>query len=223
MSKRRLVPSELAVIWDVIVDPRSAFAAIGARPRWLIAYLVTCALTLTGEVVKLPAIVRMAEPVSTDNQHALMARFVAAHHSYAATPLLIILGNALLALILWLVLAAVKGHTRFSEMFALATHVAIVSGLSVLYLGIVLALTSAGGFPMPRHPTDIVPSLALFVPHAAPRLGAFLATLNVFNLWSTALLALGFQIIGQVSGRTAISTAIALLFLNAGAGAYLAR
>jgi Yip1 domain len=236
--KRRVVRSELAVVWDVIVAPRSAFATIRERPRWLIAYLVSCVLFLVGAVLKMPASVRIEQntfenaivnhpnwALPPDEQQAMIARVVAHNHQFeAALPVFIILGVAQLALILWIVLAFVKGHTRYSEMFALVMNVWIVNvGLSGLYFGIAVALITGTGYQLPQHPNDVVPSVALLAPNAGPKLRAFLSSFDVFELWSIALLALGFQIIGRVSRATAIWTAIVPLVIGAATRAYFAR
>jgi len=229
--------SELAVAFDVIVAPRSAFDAIRARPRWLVAYLITCALYLIGAVLKMPMSTRIAQneienvaadhrslSLSPDGQQALIARVVAHRHYFeAASPIFTIVTIALIALILWIVLAFVKGHTRYSEMFALVTNVGIVNGgLSGLYFGIAVAFMTGAGFPLPQNPHDLVPNLALLAPNAEP-LHAFLSSFDICGLWSIALLALGFQIVGRVSRATAISTAIALFVIPAVVAAYFAR
>jgi hypothetical protein len=219
----------------VIVAPRSAFAAIRERPRWLIAYLLSCALNLIGAVLAMPASDRIAQneienaivnhrswASSPVEQQAWMARIVARNHLFeAASPVLNIMSTALLALILWIVLAFVKGHTRYSEMFALVANIAIVDGgLSALYFGIAVAFMTVTGLPLPQHPYDLVPNLALLAPNATPKLHAFLESFDIFGLWSIALLALGFQIVGRVSRATAIRTAVVLFLIPVVPAAY---
>jgi hypothetical protein len=55
----------------------------------------------------------------------------------------------------------------------------------------------------------------MLVPGATGALLGFLAALNIFNLWATALLALGMQRVGRVPAGIAWATSIIMLLLTA--------
>ena len=47
--------NSVAVVWDVVVAPLSAFAALRERPTWLWAFVITCVLGIIGAVLQIPA------------------------------------------------------------------------------------------------------------------------------------------------------------------------
>jgi hypothetical protein len=92
-----------------------------------------------------------------------------------------------------------RGEGTFAKYWAAACNIALVSyGLQNLILGIVAVAHGAASFTSMRTFQLSMPSLAFFASSAAPKLVTFLATVNVFTIWSTALIVSALLVIGGV-------------------------
>jgi len=238
-SSAPLVPNELAVAWDTVVAPHAAFAAVRERPRWLVAFVITCVLGMTGAILQTPAGVKIAvadaqrriatDPnlsgMAADRQHALLDQTATIQqYAWIGFPLILIIVVALTAAVLLLARAIGKGDAGYSRLFALAAHVAIVSfGLAYLYIGLIVAIKGAAAFDSPRDLLSTLPSLAWLAPGAGTKLYAFLASFSVFAVWSAYLITLGLEIVARVSRNVALATALVLLLLSASVAALAAR
>ncbi len=238
-SSAPLVRSELAVAWDTIVAPHAAFSALRERPRWLIAYLMTCALGTLGAFLQTPAGVRIAvaelqrriatDPnlsgMAADRQHALLDQATTIQqYAWVGYPIIVIVVVAFMAAVFLIVRAIGKGDAGYSQFFALAAHVAIVGfGVAYLYIGLIVAIKGAAAFDSPRDLLSTLPSLAWLAPEAGAKLYAFLASFSVFAVWSAFLTMLGLEIVARVSRSFALTTALVLLLLSASIATLAAR
>ena len=238
-SSGPLVPNELAVAWDTIVAPRAAFAAMRERPRWLVAFVSTCVLGMAGAILQVPAGVRIAvaelqRRIATDpnlsgmtaeRQHALLDQATTIQqYAWIAYPFVLIVMILLTAAVLFVARSIGRGDAGFSQLFALAAHVAIVSfGLAYLYIGLIVAIKGAANFDSPHDLLAALPSLAWLAPGAGTKLYAFLASFSVFAIWSAFLMMLGLEIVARVSRSVALSTALVLLLFSASVQALAAR
>jgi len=234
-----LVPNELAVAWDTLVAPRTAFAAVRQRPRWLVAYAVTCVLGMVGAFLQTPAGVNIARTqvqkmfatdptmaaMSPEKQQAVLAQAVGVqHYLWVIYPVIVIVTIALTAAVLLIAKAIGKGDAGYSRLFSLAAHVTIVSfGLAYLYIGILVAFKGGAEFQTQQDLLNTLPSLAWLAPGAAPKLGAFLASFSVFALWSTFLMTIGLEIVARLARSVAASTAVVLLLVSSAVATLAAR
>ena len=234
-----LVPNEFAVAWDAIVAPRAAFTALRERPRWLVAYIVTCVLGVIGAILQAPAGAHIAEnmvqkmiatdpnvaAMSADRQQALMAQTVGIqHYVWVYYPVIVIIALALTAVVLLIARAIGKGNASYARLFAVAALAGIVNfGLAYLYIGIIVAFKGGANFDTQRELFATLPSLAWLVPGAGLRLAAFLSAFSVFSIWAAYLIMLGLEIVAGVSRRVAVSTMIVLLLLSGSITALTAR
>jgi hypothetical protein len=234
-----LVPNELAVAWDAIVAPRAAFTALRERPRWLVAYVITCVLGMIGALLQAPAGVHIAEnmiqkmiatdpniaAMSPDKQQALMAQTVGIqHYVWLFYPVIIIIALALTAVVLLVARAIGRGNAGYGRLFAVAALAGIVNfGIAYLYIGIIVTLKGGANFDTQRELFAVLPSLAWLVPGAGLRLAAFLAAFSVFSIWAAYLIMLGLEIVAGVSRRIALSTVVVLLLLSGSITALTAR
>lgn len=221
----------LAVLWDVIVAPAAAFAALRERPRWLLAFGVTILLGTIGAYLQIPA-----------GEHLAAATFAreAAHNPDMATmspeklkgmtemvvgiqrwawlfyPLIVLVAVSIAALALLAGTAIARGQANFARSFALAAHVALINyGVSYLIIGFLSTLRGPDDFNFQSDLIKLVPSLAWFAPSADPKLTVLLGTFNPFQIWSFVLLGLGLQ---TVSGlRTGAAYAVAAVVSFGGA------
>jgi hypothetical protein len=128
----------------------------------------------------------------------------------------IFLGGLVQGVAMLIANAAGHGNGSFRKYFALSVTVAVVGvGLAFFIDGVIVAIRGANSFESQISVTGAVPSLALIAPGAGKALLGFLTALNIFNLWATALLALGMQRIGRIPAAIAWTTAIVLLLLTA--------
>ncbi len=222
--------SPLSIVWDVIVAPASAFAALEARPRWLVAYLLICALGIAGAILQVPAGTHVGiatidrqsvhdpgmasmTPAQLENIKSFtttVQRFV-----WIAYPLIAIVAIVIAASVLLIGNAIGRGTGTFGKMFALAANIGIVQlGIAYFLTGVLSSLHPPDTFSSASDILRLLPSLAWLAPGAAPKLTVFLEAFNPFTLWSFALLALGLQKVGNVSAAVAYGTAAFVGFGN---------
>jgi hypothetical protein len=201
--------SGLSVIWDIVVAPFAAFAALRDRPRWLLAFVVTCVLGVIGAFLQVPAgehiaAATVARQAAHDPNLASMSpeklqqttdlvvgiqRWV-----WVFYPLITLLGITIAALVMLIGNAIGKGSASFAKLFALSAHVSVIYyGIAYLILGILSALRGPADFNAQGDLIRLLPSLAWLAPDADPKLSVLLGATNPFQIWSFVLLALGLQ------------------------------
>ena len=231
--------SGLAVVWDVIVAPKTAFEALSRRGTWVWAFALVCALGMTGSYLQVPAgqhvvAATFERNAATDpnlaslspekRQRAVAFAVTTQKFAWLAFPIIAIVGIALGALVL-LVASAVGGGTgTYGRLFALAANVAIVSyGLAPLLVGLLVLKLGPDAFSSTRDIVGLLPSLARFAPPDAPKLAVLLAAINPFTLWSFALTTLGLQTVARVKLGVALVAAAIVVFSGNAFGAAFAR
>jgi hypothetical protein len=217
--------SGLLNVIDVIVAPKAAFSRLRIVPTWGWAYLVAVLLGIASALMIEPATLHAvdkslpaqlaANPAITKlpsaQQAAAIERTLAMTHTmvqfqWILIPIALLVAGLVQALVLMIASAASRGDGTFGKFFALSQTVMVVgSGLSSLVLGLIVVLKVPDSFP----------SLALLAPGVKGAAGGFLAGLSVFNLWTTALLALGATIVGKVKPAAAWTAAIVMLLFTA--------
>jgi hypothetical protein len=125
-----------------------------------------------------------------------------------------VLGNVLLALLLWGTAALLEGRTRFLNVFSLQLHLQMVTLVpQALGLGILLAKGGGGS----EDPGDSLPfSLAYFLPAEgmAPLLRSFASAIDLFSLWYWGLVLLSLPIVAGVPRKKLVIPVLVLLTLS---------
>jgi hypothetical protein len=217
-----------SVIWDIIVAPQAAFAAIRERPRWLIAYVLTCVLGMIGAFLQIPAgehvaAAAIAHQAAHDPNMAGMSpeklrqttdlvvgiqRWV-----WVFYPVITIIGITVAALIMLVGNAIVKGTATFGKLFALSANVSIVYyGIAYLIIGFLSTLHGAADFNAAGDLIKLLPSLAWVAPNAGPKLTVLLGAINPFQIWSLVLLALGLKSVAGIKTVPAYVVAAIVCF-----------
>ncbi len=233
--------SGLLNVVDIVVAPDTAFARLRQVPTWGWAFLVAALLAVAGSLLMQPATLHVLDKtlpaqmaaqdagaipkwnqMSADDQARTVAKQVAfgkqfAQYSWLIVPVALLIGGLVQALVMLIANAAGHGDGTFRKYFALSLTVSVVGyGLATLVLGLIVLLRGPGGFDSMSALQGAIPSLALLAPGAHGALQGFLATINVFALWSAALLAFGMTAIGRVPRAPAWAAAALLVLLSAG-------
>jgi hypothetical protein len=207
--------SGLSILWDVIVAPRAAFAALRERPYVGWAFLVTCVLGMAGAFLQIPAGTHIAVATFANNathnpdiakmtpaqlQSALSITKTAQQWFWIFYPVLVAIGVLVTSLVLLIFNAIGKGDGNFRRCLALAANVALLSfGINYLILGVLVLLRGGDAFSTSLDLVLTMPSLAWAVPGAPVKLATFLSSFNVLSIWSFVLLALGGREVLRVS------------------------
>jgi hypothetical protein len=220
--------SPLSIVVDTIVAPKSAFEALDARPRWLVAYLIVCAFGMVGAVLQIPAGEHAASAIFDQRaahdpsmasltpaqlQSAKSFAIIVQHFIWVMYPVVAGIGITIASLILLVGNAIGRGQGTFAKYFALAANVAVINyGLYYLSFGVLCALHAPDSFRSQADLLRLLPSLAWIVPDATPKLTVLLGGINPFTIWAFALLALGMHTIGKVSAAISYFVAAVIVF-----------
>ncbi|MEA2664447.1 MAG: hypothetical protein QOI11_1391 [Candidatus Eremiobacteraeota bacterium] len=241
MSEATVEPrSGLLNVVDVVIAPSTAFARLRVVPTWGWAFLVAALLAIAGSLLTQPAVMHAiatgmpaqlaaspaiarlpaAQQAHVVQQQLAIFRFIA-QFGWLFVPLWILLAGVVQALVMTVANAVAKGDGSFGKYFALSVTVAVVGlGLASLVTALIVMLRGTGSFDDMKAIQSAVPSLALLAPGAHGALRGFLEALSAFNLWATALLALGMTIVGRIPRTAAWTTAVLMLLVTALAAAY---
>jgi hypothetical protein len=216
---------------DIIVAPKDAFESLRSNPVWVWTFFVTLALMIVGYFLQLPAtqhasLGSMQHALATsplyatltDEQKQRILDRVAHPPAYQAAlgigSIVIFLFAATLlnAVILLAASALGRGAGDFRHLFAGSMAITVPSlGLFSLVLGIISRVLGADHFATVADIYRAVPGLALLMPAASGRLGAFLGGIQLFSLWGCGLNILMMRILAGV--RNALAWLAPLLIL----------
>lgn len=232
--------SSLSNAVDIVVAPNAAFDRLREVPAWGWTFLVACVLGMAGSLVVGPAIAHAmdvslpaqlaANPqiaaMPPDKQQSMIAVQLRISHVIAQlyflfVPIGILIAALCQAVIMLIANAATKGTGTFKTFFALSITVSVIGvGISSLVLGLIVAVRGAGSYESTTAVQSSLPSLALLAPGGHGAIAGFLGAMNVFYLWSTALLALGMARIARIPRGAAWGTALLMLVLTGALAAF---
>jgi Yip1-like protein len=227
--------SSLSNAVDIVVAPNAAFDRLREVPSWGWAFAIAGVLGIAGSLLAMPATMHAlqttlpAQLAANDAiaklppeqqqkaiANALAVTKVVTQLAWLFVPVAVLIVALLQALVMTVANAIAHGEGSFKKFFALSITVAVVGiGLSSLVVGIIVLVRGADSFESATAVQSALPSLALLAPGAKGALAGFLGALNVFYLWSTALLALGMVRVARIAPPAAWSAAIVLLLLTA--------
>jgi hypothetical protein len=236
-------PNGLATAVDIIVAPAAAFAKLREAPTWGWAFLIATVLGIISSLISGPAILHAlqttlpaqlaANPdiakLSPEQQQTMINNMMGyttmfAKFSFVFVPIAILIAALVQGLIMLIANAAAHGDGSFKKYFALSVNVSIVGvGLSSLVIALIVLVRGASSFETTASIQGAIPGLGLLVPGAHGAVAGFLGSMNIFALWSIALLALGMTGVGRIARVPAWTTAIVMLLLTACFAAYGAR
>jgi hypothetical protein len=213
-------------VWDILIAPRSAFAALRERPAWGWAYAIAAVLGTLGAVLQIPARehvagLLLASDAQTNSTLASMSQsqreqaqafaLGGVHWAWLAYPLLVALAVGLATVVMLAATALAGRRASPKRLLALAANVAIVNfGVGYLAQGTIALLRGGNDFTSERDLATTMPSLAWLAPQASPALTAALAQLNPFELWSCVLLVIGLTAVADTPLGVALPAALLL-------------
>jgi hypothetical protein len=216
---------------DIIVAPKDAVESLRRDPVWGWALLVTLILMIVGYFLQQPATQHASyasmqhalannplyATLSDEQRQRILARI--AHPPAYQTAVGI--GGIVIAIFIMTLLNAVillaasavgRGSGDFKHLFAGSMNIAVPSlGLFAVVLGIICRVLGADHFATLTEMYRAVPSLALLMPGASGKLGAFLAGIQLFSLWGCGLNILMMRMLAGV--RNALAWVVPLLIL----------
>lgn len=231
--------SGFSVVWDIVVAPQAAFAALRERTTWVWGFALASVLGMLGAYLQIPAgehvvTATLAHQAATDpqmqglspeKQHQILSFALATqHYAWLGTPLIIIIAIAVAALAFTIANAIGKGGSSFGKLFGLAASISFISfGLSSLLIGLIAQRSGPDALSTTRDIINLMPSLARLAPQNAPKLAALLAAINPFQLWSFVLIGLGLKAMTKMPAPLVWATALIVGFGSGAFGALFAR
>ena len=196
-------PGLLARIVGVLTSPRSTFAAVAARPRWLGVMAITlvigaaCQYYIMSSQGMQDAMFEQAtrNPNMSDQQVAGVERFISVLPYVIAGATLILgpLFSAVIAGILLLIFSTLMGgEAKFKQVYAVMAHSGVVSTVA--------ALLGAGLIMLGAQPTGANPpgaNLGIFVPmlEETSFVTQFLSAIDLVLIWWLVTLSIGLAVL----------------------------
>ena len=196
-------PGLLARIVGVLTSPKSTFAAVAARPRWLGVMAITlvigaaCQYYIMSSQGMQDAMFEQAtrNPNMSDQQVAGVERFINVLPYVIAGATLILgpLFSAVIAGILLLIFSTLMGgEAKFKQVYAVMAHSGVVSTVA--------ALLGAGLIMLGAQPTGANPpgaNLGIFVPmlEETSFVTQFLSAIDLVLIWWLVTLSIGLAVL----------------------------
>lgn len=224
---------------DIVVAPKDALQRLRERPTWGWALLIVIVLYALSSWVMAPALVHAtqadwpnvvakspqlaAETPSQQQTHLDITLKIVAF-SWVFTPLIVLFGVLLQAIILTICNMAGRGTAPFRKLWAVAVNLAIpLIALNGIVTCIIVLVRGSQTFDSAMELQTVIPSLGYLVPASSLKLHTFLTFINPFTLWGTGLIIAAMLIVAGVSRVWAWITGIAWLLIDALLVALLAR
>ena len=210
----------------VLFSPTEVFERVRERPKFLVPALGIAAIVIVISIVMQPftqaaMAPRMAELAQQNPAAAAQAaKFQSIGIVFA--PITVFIALLIGAGILWLlVMLLAGGDAKYRTLLSVATYTALpsillqVAGLIVLQMKGVEAVASMDDLRPPL-------GLNLLAPGAGGFMGAFLAGINPFAIWSMVLTAIGIAVTHKTSKGSAYTVAIVSMLIGVLIGALFA-
>jgi hypothetical protein len=214
--------SAVQSIWGVLVAPEKTFRALAVRPHWLPALLLLVAAALALSLIVTPRLDMkqvIREAIEDSGQEIPAAQLeqqveMAEKFKWLGTASQVVLQPAvymLMAAIFLVVFRLMGSDIDFRHSLSVAVHgmmpflIATLLSIPVVMSRAELSMAEvqSGGF--------LHSNLAAFAPESAGKvLVAFLGSVDIFSIWTIALLAIGYRVVGKVSKAAALGVVIAL-------------
>ena len=206
--------SALADVFRVLFEPAAVFERVRARPRFLMPFLVICAIQIVLYFVNLPYIkaAMQAQAATRPAGGPDPSKFL----SVGAVFIPLGIGIALLigALLLWVLVSLFGGEGKFGTLLSVSAYASVPSVILLAIVGaIVLQMKGAGDITSQQ---DLQPALGLdlLAPGATGFVGAVLKAINPFSIWGLVLTAIGVATTHRLSKGTGYAVATVVFVIG---------
>lgn len=208
-----------------LVSPTRTFEAIARRPTWVVPLVVLMLLGIGASLLVFQH-VDMAEVIARDTERQgqeltdeQIEKFAGVAEKFGIGCVVVAppVGYLLFALVLMVAFKVIGGEIGFPASFSVTLHAMMPWAVaSILTIPVALG-TETFSYEQVKSSTFIASSAAAFAPEGTgPTLLALLASLDLFSLWTLALLVIGFSVAAKVSKGKAAVTVIALWVVYVG-------
>ena len=213
--------SALLDVVKVLYDPGAVFERVGQRPRFLVPFVVICAVQVVLYFVNVPfmkagiAATAATRPAGGPDPSKFLM--------FGAIFIPIGIGIALLigGGLLWVLVSLFGGEAKFGKLLSVCTYASVPSVILLSVVGaIVLQMKGASQITSMQ---DLQPALGLdlLVPGATGFMASALKAINPFGIWGLVLTAIGVSTTHRLSKNTGyIIATIAFLIGVLIAGAF---
>jgi hypothetical protein len=224
---------------DIVVAPRDALERLRTSATWGWALLIVIVVYALATWAMGPALVHATQAdwpnvLAKNPQMAVESPSQQATHlaltlkivgfSWVITPVIVLFGVFLQALIMAICNMAGRGTAPFRRLWAVAVNIAIpLIAINGVVVTIIVVVRGSQTFDSPVALQTVMPSLGYLVPMSSLKLHTFLTFFNPFTLWGTGLIIAAMTIVAGVSRLWAWLTGVIWLLVNAGLVALLAR
>lgn len=233
-SRNSLTDNPFGRLLGVLVSPVATFRSLAERPGWVVALVVVALVTVAAQAVVMQKVDPSEMRAEVERQLAARGQEmsdqqldtmldvqmkVGAACGALFLPVLVFLG----ALVFMVLVNLLGGELPYVEALSVLSHAMVPVVLSSLLAIAVAAGTDSIPFSDVQEGRFMASNLAYFAPEDAPLpLVAALSQVDLFVLWSVALLVVGVALVGGLSYGSSAGLVIVLWLLLVGARAGLA-
>jgi hypothetical protein len=194
-------------VFKVLFEPTAVFERVTQRPRFLVPFLVICAIQIAIYFLNMPflkagmAAQMASRPAGGPDPSKFL--FLGAFFIPIGIGIALLLGG----LILWVLVSVFGGEGKFATLLSVSAYAAVPSVILLAVVGtIVLQLKGVGQITSPQ---DMQPALGLdlLAPAAKGFMGAALKAVNPFGIWGLVLTAIGVSTTHRLSKGTGYTIA----------------
>jgi hypothetical protein len=215
-------PGPVASLWGALLSPEATFRALARRPRWAVALIVLVILAIAFALVLTPRmdmekVVREAlEESGQEVSESQIEQQVALAEQFGwvgvASQVLLQPGIYLLMAAIFLALFRMLGsELDFRRSLSVTVHGFLPYGLATLLSIPVVLARQEVSMEEVQSASFLKSSLAALAPEESGKaLLSLLGSIDLFSIWTIALLAFGFRIVGRVSRGAAWGVVLTL-------------
>jgi len=227
----------LKTVVDTIVAPKEAFESLRVAPTWGWALLIAVVLILVSSYLTAPAAVHgitadwpnmvaknptLAGETAEQQQNALAFTQKITSFVWIFTPIFIVIGALIGAVIMVIFNALGRGDGTFGKYWAAQCNITVIAGLGALVLAVIVLVRGADSFNTAQSVQEAMPNLGVLVPGTG-KLHVFLSVFTPFSVWGMLLGVAALSIVGRVPRVPAWLGGILTLVLPALIAAAFAR
>jgi len=195
--------SALLDVYKVLFEPTAVFERVRERPKFLLPFLVICAVQLVLYFVNMPFIkaatqAQLAQAqVPAGGPDPMKFLWIGA----VAIPIVFVIIYLINALVLWVITSVMGGDGKFGTLLSVGTYASVPAVILLSIIGsVVLRLQGVGEITSQQ---DLQPSMGLdLLLPAKGFLGAVLKGINPFGIWALVLTAIGVSTTHRLSKGT---------------------